>query len=1017
MPDDASGDPIAYARIKAVFEAVLKQQPEGRDQALADLGGDDAGLLQRVQALLERHAASGDLRDADVLAEVTISQALASDDPAVWEEFLKLVGSHRSTWERYRDQGEVARGGMGAIHRVHDEDLRRTLAMKLMLTRKDAGGPSRADASLGRFLQEAQVTSQLDHPGVVPVHEIGVDEQARVYFTMKLVKGDDLRAIFDRVKDPTDSAWNTTRALSTLLRVCEAMAYAHAKGVIHRDLKLANVMVGKYGETYVMDWGLARVLGQTDRKDLRIAPALQSSLVQSERKDAAGETPDSPLITMDGDVVGTPAYMPPEQAEGRIEVMGPHSDVYALGAMLYELLTGQMPYVAPGARISPRTILARVQDGPPKPVHALNREVPAELVAICEKAMAREIGDRYGDMTALAVDLRAFLENRVVAAYESGAIAELKKWVVRNKALAATAAVALLAALALSGWALVERQTAKTNERTALANEKRAQQSEATALAEKDRADANAGEARKNAELADRRARDAEAERNKAESEKQRVLSLSDIKTLTDLKAEMDGFWPADPDKVEAMREWLARAQTLVGNLPVHEQTLKDLRARGTPEEHREKDRLDKLREQVEETAGKLETTEDSDERTALEEKRRDLEEQIERERPYAFADAQDAWWHGALVDLVSGLVAFSSDEPFGETIANVRKRLEFAETIERRSITDCREAWDEAIASIADTQECPQYGGLELKPQLGLVPIGLDPDSGLWEFWHVQTGERPARDGDGKLVLTDETGLVFVLIPGGTFWMGAQKTDPEGQNYDPQAEDDESDDGHPVEVTLDPYFLSKFEMTQGQWQRFTGSNPSSYGEGDEFGGQKITFQNPVEQVSWEDCVETLGRLGLTLPTDAPWEYGCRAGTETPWWPGKEVLDLQGAGNLADAYAKANGGPASWRYEDDLNDGHTVHTPVGRFEANAFGLHDVIGNVWEWCLDGYGRYGTPAHDGDGLRDPQGASSRVLRGGSYYDLAVSARSAGRNNVTSGNRSSYLGARPAMGLTTD
>jgi formylglycine-generating enzyme required for sulfatase activity len=260
--------------------------------------------------------------------------------------------------------------------------------------------------------------------------------------------------------------------------------------------------------------------------------------------------------------------------------------------------------------------------------------------------------------------------------------------------------------------------------------------------------------------------------------------------------------------------------------------------------------------------------------------------------------------------------------------------------------------------------------------------------------------------------LLTDETGLVFVLIPGGTFWMGAQSKDPNGQNYDPQAEDIESDEnGNPVEVTLAPYFLSKYEMTQGQWDRFTGENPSGYVPGSQYGDKATTLLHPVETVSWEDCVEMLGRLDLVLPTEAQWEHGCRAGTDTPWWPGQETLDLQGRANLADAYFEAHGGPASWQYEDDLNDGFVAHAPVGRFEANRFGLHDVHGNVWEWCLDGYGSYGNATRPGDGLREVPGASYRVYRGGSYYLLALVARSARRNYQRPGYRDFNVGLRPA------
>src|SRR5262249_41075530 len=168
---------------------------------------------------------------------------------------------------------------------------------------------------------------------------------------------------------------------------------------IHGDGKRANIMVGGFGEVYVMDWGLARVLEREDRHDLRLRSEASSvaTSIETDRTDQRQSDPDSPLVTVDGDVLGTPAYMPPEQAKGRVAHLGPRSDVYAVGAMLYHLLTGQRPYVAPGVKVSPRTILQWVVDGPPRPVHHLNPRVPAELVAICEKAMAREARDRYGN--------------------------------------------------------------------------------------------------------------------------------------------------------------------------------------------------------------------------------------------------------------------------------------------------------------------------------------------------------------------------------------------------------------------------------------------------------------------------------------------------------------------------------------------------------------------------------------------------------------------------------------------
>jgi serine/threonine protein kinase len=276
-------------------------------------------------------------------------------------ELLRRLASDGVRGTRYRIEGELARGGMGAILRVHDDELGRDLAMKVVLGEADSRELERLSDSQGRylarFLEEAQITGQLDHPGIVPVHELGIDSDGRLYFTMKLVKGRELREILPLVRGERDG-WNRTRALSIILKVCEAVAYAHSKGVIHRDIKPANIMVGEFGEVYVMDWGLARSLGRRDSHDVRLRTEVDSARsIRTERRREREESSGSPLVTMDGDVVGTPCYMSPEQAQGRIAELGPRSDVYSVGALLYELLSGQMPYVEAGAKLSfPRSL-------------------------------------------------------------------------------------------------------------------------------------------------------------------------------------------------------------------------------------------------------------------------------------------------------------------------------------------------------------------------------------------------------------------------------------------------------------------------------------------------------------------------------------------------------------------------------------------------------------------------------------------------------------------------------------
>lgn len=431
----------------------------------------------------------------------------ASTTDSAWKAFLAQLDSRGPAHSRYVFQGELARGGMGVIQRVFDQDAQRMLAMKVVLGSEEGARtgntPAIDDRSLGRFLEEAQVTSQLDHPGIVPVHEIGVDAAKNVYFTMKLVKGEDLRFVIDRVHDARDDEWTLPRAIGVIQRVCEAMAYAHAKGVIHRDLKPGNVMVGRFGEVYVMDWGLARVRGRKDERDIRIRPVETDSL-QSERRKSAGETPDQALLTMDGQVLGTPAYMPPEQAEGKIDEVDEQSDVYAIGAILYHLIAGEMPFVKKGTQASNRTILARVLDGPPRPLFELAPRTPAELVAIVDRAMARTKSGRYASMAELGDDLRAYLEHRVVQAYQTGAIAEARKWVERNRALAAALAAAVLLLVAGFWTSLVFKADAEESARLAEERRGQAETARAQAQADKEAADKSAEETKIVAEFQSR---------------------------------------------------------------------------------------------------------------------------------------------------------------------------------------------------------------------------------------------------------------------------------------------------------------------------------------------------------------------------------------------------------------------------------------------------------------------------------------------------------------------------------
>ena len=431
-------------------------------------------------------------------------------------------------WHRYTIQEEIGRGGMGSILSVHDEDFDRELAMKVL---RGKGGlfsglddaPTPRDEK-ARFFEEARITGRLQHPSIVPVHELGLDPDGKPYFTMKLVEGRTFRQILPLAREGREG-WSVQRALGVLLRVCEAVGFAHDKGVIHRDLKPANLMVGSFGEVYVMDWGLARDLTRPE-------PPRPEAEEQFD-----WETQE--FRTRDGDVIGTPEYMSPEQATGRREEVGPLSDVFAMGAMLYELLTGQSPHGAKGSK-SPVVRLAAAIGSQHAEVRRLAPDTPAELCAICERAIESDPANRYPSMIELAEDLRAYLEGRVVQAYASGAWAELRKWVRRNPVVAtlggALVASVVIGLVVISGLALrISQQKSDLEQRgveLTTANESlRVKTREATenlSLAQRREVDADLARA-----LAERR--EAEA---KAAGEEARRRSR-ELETVTEFQASM----------------------------------------------------------------------------------------------------------------------------------------------------------------------------------------------------------------------------------------------------------------------------------------------------------------------------------------------------------------------------------------------------------------------------------------------------------------------------------------------
>jgi len=385
--------------------------------------GARALAVQFLQQLLQ------DREQGRVRSLEEYQRMFPGDPETVAEEFDAVMrpdadGADEHGDARYGAAERIGSGGMGVVECVFDSTLERPVARK----RIGDGVTVVTDVErIARFHHEARVMARLQHPGIVPVFDLGVDEHGRAFFTMPVLDGDNLAQVVARLGE--DAGWTRMRLVEVLARVAEAVAHAHQRGVVHRDLKPANVMVGAHGEAFVVDWGVARVLGAAD-------PAGAAS----------GAEAAADGLTRDGDVVGTPAYMAPEQAAGARDRVDRRSDVYALGAMLYHVLSGEPPYHSRGDQGSGERTRERVLAGPPTSVVRLCPDAPAELVSICERAMQREPSDRYADAAEFAADLRAFLEHRVVQAYRTGTLAELSTWIRRNR-LAAVACLLAMAAL------------------------------------------------------------------------------------------------------------------------------------------------------------------------------------------------------------------------------------------------------------------------------------------------------------------------------------------------------------------------------------------------------------------------------------------------------------------------------------------------------------------------------------------------------------------------------------------
>jgi WD40 repeat protein len=444
------------------FAAVVRGWESGDEdttfgQLLALSCHENAVQTLRVQAERLATVAEQDLPGASAeLRGVMRALGLNSSDAITLQPeggFLDVPANETGVAEeipgRYQFSLEHAQGGMGKVLIVYDSHLARRIALKELLplapvsssaSTLEVRGPAPgllARQRQARFLYEARITGQLEHPSIVPIYELGRRSDGSLYYTMRLIKGRSLRQAIRLA----GSLEGRLRLLSHFTDLCQAIAFAHSRGVIHRDIKPGNVMVGEFGETVVIDWGLARMR--------------QSTADLSENGGAREDIDLMKEAEADVVAVGTPAYMPPEQARGDMNAIDERSDVYSLGAVLYELLSGVAPYSDP----SSASALNKLLSAPPAPVTELVTGVPEELAAICSHAMARDPRDRYQSARELAADIEHFLAGRLVGVYRYKPMELLSYFVRRFKAPLLVGAVSLLGLLLTGTVAYLQVQS------------------------------------------------------------------------------------------------------------------------------------------------------------------------------------------------------------------------------------------------------------------------------------------------------------------------------------------------------------------------------------------------------------------------------------------------------------------------------------------------------------------------------------------------------------------------------
>ena len=844
MPES---DPrAAHARLGVWFHRLRALNEAERRAQLEALALHSPALKEELVGLLA----------ADSRAEALFESP--PGDPAAQDTSLAPANGQ---FGEFRILRRLGAGGMGVVDLAEQREPKRLVALKRLR------GDCATDDGLARLRREARVLARLDHPGIARLFDFGIEETdhgPQAWMALQYVEG----LPFDQAT----RGWELERVLRLVASLADAVQAAHGAGIVHRDLKCANVLVTPEGRPVVLDFGVAALVGDQE---------------------------DDVLLTRTGVVLGTLVGMAPEQTLGRRAAVDARADVYAIGVMLYERLTGTLPVEV--RDISPGEALRRIREEEPRPVGTLTRGLAKDVSTIVHTALAKEPGRRYTSAGSLRDDLLRFLEHRPIAARPPSTLYLAARLVRRNAKLFSAIAMVLVALLVGLSGAMVALQRART------------------------------------AEAATRRA--------------------ADLELVGALERALPGLLPAVPEKLEEIDFWLQQAREVAPRL---EPRIRDLESSDDPDAP--------------------------------------IDERIERERLLAAAEFLDP-----------------NRERGG--LRELEHRAGAARSLHRRSIADHRARWDEALKAVASS---PLYGGLSAPAQLGLVPLGPDPRSRLWEFAHVgSSGEIPWRDStSGELQFGEGSAIVLVLIPGATTWVGRQSSDPNAPLYDPDAKRHEQ----PIEVKIDAFLLGKYPITVGQYERVTGVVPNYYWPTWGSGAWNADLTQPVDSIDWLEALAFATSQDLTLPTEAQYEYAQRAGTSTRHWTGDAPESLRGRERLNQReyqvhveYRRAGGPLQSWP-------GLALPGPVAIYAPNDYGLYDMAGNLEQWCLDRFlvERHAASLRPGDGLQGvglapPIGRRQhRTVRSSGHSPPYVA--SGRRNEELESTRYRTLGMRVARSLDT-